>query len=188
MKRGSSSAGRSPYSRTRRWPRRRKWWAANMVGGEAGAAVRTRSAWAVPWFRPAGWRVGPDSFDIFPNYLNRFKLRNWERMPYLASKIPKFSMLLDWGILNNSLNCADIQFSRELELKILKQIHHLNLWWIFKWFNLFGKILLDLNFTKVNLVGITCMQGKELQSKCQMVWFEKNENSLNLKFKPYNIS
>jgi hypothetical protein len=48
-------------------------------------------------------------------------------MPYLASKIPKFSMLLDWGIVNNSLNCADIQFSRELELKILKQIHHLNL-------------------------------------------------------------
>jgi hypothetical protein len=50
------------------------------------------------------------------------------------------------------------------------------------------KILLDLNFTKVNLVGITCMQEKELQSKCQTVWFEKNKNSLILKFKPYNIS
>jgi hypothetical protein len=28
MKRGSSSAGRSPYSRTRRWLRRQKRWAA----------------------------------------------------------------------------------------------------------------------------------------------------------------
>jgi hypothetical protein len=32
------------------------------------------------------------------------------------------------------------------------------------------------------------MQEKGLQFKCQMVWFEKNKNSLNLKFKPYNIS
>jgi hypothetical protein len=32
------------------------------------------------------------------------------------------------------------------------------------------------------------MQEKELQSKCQTVWFEKNNNSLNLKFKPFNIS
>jgi hypothetical protein len=38
-KRGSSSVGRSPYSRTRRWLRRRKWWAVNTVGGEAAAAV-----------------------------------------------------------------------------------------------------------------------------------------------------
>jgi hypothetical protein len=29
-----------------------------------------------------------------------------------------------------------------------------------------------LTFTKVNLVGITCMQEIELQYKCQMVWFE----------------
>jgi hypothetical protein len=32
------------------------------------------------------------------------------------------------------------------------------------------------------------MQGKGLQSRCQTVWLEKNKNSLNLKFKPYNIS
>jgi hypothetical protein len=36
-------------------------------------------------------------------------------------------MSLDWGIVNNFLNCADIQFSTELELKILEQIQHLNL-------------------------------------------------------------
>jgi hypothetical protein len=32
------------------------------------------------------------------------------------------------------------------------------------------------------------MREKGLQPKCQMVWFEKNKNSLNLKFKPYDIS
>jgi hypothetical protein len=40
----------------------------------------------------------------------------------------------------------------------------------------------------VNLVGITCIKEKGLQSKCQTVWFEKNKNSLNLKFKAYSIS
>jgi hypothetical protein len=48
-------------------------------------------------------------------------------MPYLAPKIPNFCMLLDWGIMNNCQNCADTQFSIELELKILEQIQHLNL-------------------------------------------------------------
>jgi hypothetical protein len=41
VKRGSSSAMCSFYSRTRRWPRRRKWWAADTVGGEAAAMVWT---------------------------------------------------------------------------------------------------------------------------------------------------
>jgi hypothetical protein len=52
----------------------------------------------------------------------------------------------------------------------------------------FPKLLLGMEFTKVNLVGITCMEEKGLQSKCQTVWFEKIINSLNLKFKTYNIS
>jgi hypothetical protein len=34
-------------------------------------------------------------------------------------------MLLDLGTMNNSLNCAYIQISMELELKFLEQIHHL---------------------------------------------------------------
>jgi hypothetical protein len=34
------------------------------------------------------------------------------------------------------------------------------------------KFLLDLIFTNVNLVGITCMQDIELQYKCQTTWFE----------------
>jgi hypothetical protein len=47
-------------------------------------------------------------------------------MSYLAPKLPKFCMQLDWGIVNNSLNCADIQFSIDVELKLLEQIHNLN--------------------------------------------------------------
>jgi hypothetical protein len=47
-------------------------------------------------------------------------------MPYLAPKISKCGMLLDWGIMNNFLNCADIQFSIDAELKFLEQIHNLN--------------------------------------------------------------
>jgi hypothetical protein len=48
-------------------------------------------------------------------------------MPYLVSKIPNFCVLLDWGIMNNVFNYADIQFLTELELQILEQIQHLNI-------------------------------------------------------------
>jgi hypothetical protein len=61
-------------------------------------------------------------------------------MYYRTPKTPKFLMLLYWGIMNNSLNCADIQFSMELELKILEQIHHLNFDEFLKGFNPSGKI------------------------------------------------
>jgi hypothetical protein len=43
-------------------------------------------------------------------------------------ELPKFCMLLDWGIMNNFLNCADIQISIDVELKFLEQIHNLNFW------------------------------------------------------------
>jgi hypothetical protein len=36
-------------------------------------------------------------------------------------------MLLDWGIMNNIINCGDIHINIELQLKILEQMHHLNL-------------------------------------------------------------
>jgi hypothetical protein len=47
-------------------------------------------------------------------------------MPYIAPKIPTFCMLLDWDIMNYFVNCADIQFSKDVELKFLEQIHNLN--------------------------------------------------------------
>jgi hypothetical protein len=61
-------------------------------------------------------------------------------MPYLTAKIPKFFMLLDSGIINNSLNCSDIQFSTKLELKFLEQIRHLKFDEFLKGFNSSGKI------------------------------------------------
>jgi hypothetical protein len=36
-------------------------------------------------------------------------------------------MWLAWDIMNNFPNCVDIQFPRELDLKILEQIQYLNL-------------------------------------------------------------
>jgi hypothetical protein len=48
-------------------------------------------------------------------------------MLYHAQKINNFCMQLDWGIMNNFLNCSHIQFPTELDLKILEQIQHLNL-------------------------------------------------------------
>jgi hypothetical protein len=41
-------------------------------------------------------------------------------------------MWLTWDIVNNFLNCGNIKFPTEKELKILEQIQHLNLWWILK--------------------------------------------------------
>jgi hypothetical protein len=46
--------------------------------------------------------------------------------PYSTPNIPNFSMWLSWDIMNNFLNCADIQFLTQLELKILEQIQYLN--------------------------------------------------------------
>jgi hypothetical protein len=49
-KRGSSSAGRSPYSRTRWW----KWCAVNTVGGEAAAVVSWARGRRRPLFEGGG--------------------------------------------------------------------------------------------------------------------------------------
>jgi hypothetical protein len=50
-----------------------------------------------------------------------------KRRPFLALKIPKFCLSVAWDIMNIFLHCAGIQFSTEMELKILDQIHHLNI-------------------------------------------------------------
>jgi hypothetical protein len=75
-KRGSSSVGRSPYSRTRRWP-----WAAEPVGGEA--VVRQGSGHGPDMvgmggviFRTRRMTGGRQWFRIFLNYPNWLKLGN----------------------------------------------------------------------------------------------------------------
>jgi hypothetical protein len=85
-----------------------------------------------PWFGPGGWRWAPRGFDFFQFNQNQLKLGIRKRTHYPTPKIPKFCMLVDWGTMNNSLNCSGIQISTKLELKFLEQIHHLKLWWIFK--------------------------------------------------------
>jgi hypothetical protein len=59
-----------------------------------------------------GWAAAVSLLSL--NYPNWFKLGNSKRMPYLGPKLLKFRMPLDGGIMNNSLNFEDIQFSIEL--------------------------------------------------------------------------
>jgi hypothetical protein len=117
---------------------RREPWAGNGgseavgTGTVAAAAVQRRSA---RFGRHPGSEAdarGPRGFVFFLNYPNRLKLENWKFVPYIAPKIRNFCMWLDWDIMNNLLNCADIQFPTQTELKILDQIQHLSLWWILK--------------------------------------------------------
>jgi hypothetical protein len=46
-------------------------------------------------------------FQFIQNWLN-FKNSKW--VSYLATKIPNFCMRITWDIMNNFLNCANIQF------------------------------------------------------------------------------
>jgi hypothetical protein len=99
-------------------------------------------------------------------------------------------MLLYWSIRNDFLHCAHFIFPIEIMLKFLEQIQiesSMNVKLIQTFSKNSGKFSLDLIFTKVNLVGHTCMQEFKLQKLYQkgLVWIK--EKSLNLKFKPYNI-
>jgi hypothetical protein len=60
--------------------------------------------------------LGAHGVLIFPIYSKLAQIGNQKRMPYLAPKISKFCMMLDWGIINNFLNCAHIQISIDVEL------------------------------------------------------------------------
>jgi hypothetical protein len=66
-----------------------------------GAVVRTR--------RLTG---GLQRFRIFFQFIqNRLNIKKTKWVPYLAPKIPNFGMCLVWDIMNNFLNCANIQFT-----------------------------------------------------------------------------
>jgi hypothetical protein len=94
--------------------------------GETGGTVE----WQRPWSE-RGWHGrrrylhsvaderGPRDFLFFLNYPNRLKLE--------LDIMNNFCMWLAWDIMNNILNCANIQFPIELYLKILEQIQYLNL-------------------------------------------------------------
>jgi hypothetical protein len=99
---------------------RERW--AETVGGNGGskavgtgkvvaATVRRRSArpGRLCTDRVTDWWVlhGFQFFQFIQNWLN-FKNSKW--VPYLTPKIPNFCILLAWDIMNNFLNCLDIQF------------------------------------------------------------------------------
>jgi hypothetical protein len=71
--------------------------------------------------------VGPDGFFIIPELSKLVQTWNLKKNALPCSKNSQISLAVILGIMNNSLNCTDIQFSIELELKIMEQIHHLNL-------------------------------------------------------------
>jgi hypothetical protein len=86
-------------------------------------------------------------------------------MPYHAAKIPNLCMMPYWKILNNFLNCGDLKFPTEYKIKFMEQIQYLKLLLILKGVQTFWKNMInppkfsrDFIFTKVNLVGHTCMQ------------------------------
>jgi hypothetical protein len=101
------------------------WWRES-VGGETAAATpwvrqgcdgRCLRAVGVVWTRSARGSDraadgGPHAGLIFFQFnQNELKLGIRKRTHYRAPKIPKFCMLVDWGTMNNSLNCSGIQIS-----------------------------------------------------------------------------
>jgi hypothetical protein len=55
--------------------------------------------------------VGPHAVLIFFLFIqNRLNFKNLKWVPYFAPKTPNFCMRLAWDIMNNFLNCDNIQF------------------------------------------------------------------------------
>jgi hypothetical protein len=75
-KRGSSSVGPSPYSRTRRWPRVAKPVGGKAMGGQGGGHSLDTVGAGGAVVRTGQLTDGPQRFHIFPNYPNQLKLGN----------------------------------------------------------------------------------------------------------------
>jgi hypothetical protein len=89
------------------------WWCQRSHGhGKAVVAVVGMSSARFGRRRPGsetnGW--APRGFDFFQFIQNWLNFKNSKWVPYLAPKIPNFCMWLASYIMNNFLNCADIQF------------------------------------------------------------------------------
>jgi hypothetical protein len=99
---------------------RRKWWAVTTVGtaGEAvgvdkaaATTVRTRSAHPGASVRTVGLIGGPHTVLIFFQFIqSRLNFKNSKWVSYITPKISNFCMRLSWDIMNNFINCANIQF------------------------------------------------------------------------------
>jgi hypothetical protein len=95
-----------------------RWW--RLRSGAARVVGRRCSDSEMDKWPPRGFTV----FQIIQNWLKLVKSK-W--IPYGASKIPKFCMVLDWDIQNIFLNCVVFKFPIEFMIKFLEQIQYLNL-------------------------------------------------------------
>jgi hypothetical protein len=111
------------------WPEKRR---RETVGVAVGSghdlewSVQSERGWSV--VRTGRLTGGPSGFDIFLELSKPTQTWKLKMDALCAPKIPKVFTLLDWGIMNNFLNCADIQISIDVELEFLEQIHNLNFW------------------------------------------------------------
>jgi hypothetical protein len=164
----------SSCSRKRQWlkgVRRRRWpWAAKWQW--QALSKRRRSDRATDGQVPCGFFL----FQLIKNWLKIVKLK-W--MPYLAAKIPNLCMMPYWKILNNFLNCGDLKFLTEYEIKFMERIQYLKILWILKgdqtfWKNMINppKFSRDFIFTKVNLVGTLVCKKIEFRTRAKRAWFE----------------
>jgi hypothetical protein len=89
--------------------------------GNGGRERRVGKAVAKPWARARRWHGrlysdretdgwAPHGFDFSQFIKNWLNNKNSKWVPYLVLKIPNFCMPLSSDIMNNFLNCANIQF------------------------------------------------------------------------------
>jgi hypothetical protein len=108
-KRGCYTVVCSLYSCQRRW---------NESGETVGGKQRQRSC-----------ERGPHAVLIFfPIYPKPAQLEKFKMGVLSCSKNSQFLYALSWDNMNNFLNCADIKFLTQTELKILDHIQYLNIW------------------------------------------------------------
>jgi hypothetical protein len=101
-----------------------RWWRKlqeQWAGNDGSEAVGTGKAVATTVRRRSAWprrlcsdevtdRWAPRGFRYFQFIQNRLTFKNSKWVPYVTPKIPNFCMRLAWDIMNNFLNCANIQF------------------------------------------------------------------------------
>jgi hypothetical protein len=98
---------------------------AQQVGGDHSLewSAQSECGWSV--VRTGRLTGGPSGFDIFLKLSKPTQTWKIKMDVLLAPKFSKFCMLLDWGIMNNFIYCADIQISIDVESKFLEQIHNM---------------------------------------------------------------
>jgi hypothetical protein len=109
MAEGGGTGGWRSRGWTRRWPRSR-----HGRHGQHRGSDRAADEWA-------------PVVSYFSELSKRAQTSKWKMDALPCSKNSQILYAARIGHYEQFFNCADIQIAIELELKILKQIHHLNL-------------------------------------------------------------